>query len=145
MDAIVPFCRGKEPLEAAGREEMIATGIDIVSIERIERALQRFGDNFIARLLTEEEMRSLSMKTASIAGYWAAKEAVSKALGCGIGVELAFHDIYISKDRRGSPSFRLSQEREKHFRLTESSLSISHDGGFAVAAVIVLTERDSIR
>jgi holo-[acyl-carrier protein] synthase len=80
------------------------------------------------------------MKTASIAGYWAAKEAVSKALGCGIGAELAFHDIYISKDHRGSPSFRLSEERRKHFRLTESSLSISHDGGFAIAAVVVLTE-----
>jgi holo-[acyl-carrier protein] synthase len=139
VGAIVPFCR-KKSRKAAGRKEMIATGIDIVSIERIERALQRFGENFIARLLTEEEIRSLSMKPTSIAGYWAAKEAVSKALGCGIGAELAFHDIYISKDRRGSPSFRLSQERKKYFRLTESSLSISHDGGFAVAAVILVSK-----
>jgi len=76
-------------------------------------------------------------KTASIAGFWAAKEAISKALGCGIGRELSFHDIIIAKDPRGAPTFSLSKEAQKIHKIKESSLSISHDGGFAIAVAVI--------
>ncbi len=87
-------------------------GTDIVEIHRIERALAQFGDRFKQRFLNPKEI-ALVQKTASIAGFWAAKEAISKALGCGIGSELSFHDIIITKNARGAPEFRLSEEAQK--------------------------------
>ncbi|MDD5406039.1 MAG: holo-ACP synthase [Sulfurovaceae bacterium] len=111
-------------------------GTDIIAIDRIEKALEKFGDSFKKRFLCENEIK-LAKKTASVAGFWAAKEAISKALGCGIGNELGFHDITISKDSRGAPHFDLSTEAKKRFSIKKSSLSISHDGGFAIAIVAI--------
>ena len=111
-------------------------GTDIVEIKRIEKALTQFGDKFKQRFLTPQEME-LVQKTASLAGFWAAKEAISKALGCGIGNELSFHDIIISKNTRGAPEFRLSEEAQKIHQVKASSLSISHDGGFAIAVAVI--------
>ena len=73
----------------------------------------------------------------SIAGFWAAKEAISKALGCGIGSQLSFHDIILSKNDRGAPAFKLSDEAQKIHQIKSSSLSISHDGGFAIAVAVI--------
>ena len=111
-------------------------GTDIVQINRIEKSLTQFGDKFKQRFLHPEEI-DLVQKTASIAGFWAAKEAISKALGCGIGNTLSFHDIIIEKDARGAPTFMLSPKAQKIHKIKTSSLSISHDGGFAIAVVII--------
>ena len=120
---------------------MIKVGTDIVSINRIIRSLERFGDRFLKRYLTEEEIATLNLKPASLSGYWAAKEALSKALGCGIGSDLSFHDITVSKDSRGAPSIILKKEIMKKFDIKDISLSISHDGGFAIAVVAMEVER----
>lgn len=111
-------------------------GTDIVQINRIEKSLTQFGDKFKQRFLHPQEI-DLVKKTASIAGFWAAKEAISKALGCGIGRELSFHDIILAKDSRGAPTFSLSKEAQKIHKIKESSLSISHDGGFAIAVAVI--------
>lgn len=111
-------------------------GTDIVQINRIEKALTQFGGKFKKRFLLPQEI-DIVKKTASIAGFWAAKEAISKALGCGIGSELSFHDIIITKDSRGAPIFSLSMEAQKKHKIKESSLSISHDGGFAIAVAVI--------
>ena len=111
-------------------------GTDITVVSRIESSLNKFGDKFLNKFLNEEE-KQLSRKVESIAGYWAAKEAISKALGCGIGAELAFHDITIYKDEKGAPHFRLSDKAREHHQMKSSSLSIAHDGGFAIAIAIV--------
>ena len=111
-------------------------GTDIVQINRIEKSLTQFGDKFKQRFLHPQEIE-LVQKTASIAGFWAAKEAISKALGCGIGSELSFHDIIIAKDSRGAPTFSLSKEAQKKHQIKECSLSISHDGGFAIAVAVI--------
>lgn len=114
-------------------------GTDIVQISRVERSLGKFGDRFKEKYLTALEIER-TKKIESLAGLWAAKEAIAKALGCGIGGELSFHDIEISKDSKGAPYFRLAQEAKQKHLIKESSLSISHDGGFAIAvAVIILT------
>lgn len=114
---------------------MIKMGIDIVSIPRIEKLIEKHGSRGLERFLTPCEMATA--KTASsIAGLWAAKEAVSKALECGIGKELSFHDIIISKKSSGAPMIELSP-REITQNVQSISLSITHDGGFAIAAVIV--------
>lgn len=111
-------------------------GTDIIAINRIEKALEKFGDTFKHRFLCEDEIK-LAKKSASIAGFWAAKEAISKAFGCGIGGELGFHDILISKNPKGAPYFTLSEKAATKFPHTNSSLSISHDGGFAIAVVVI--------
>ena len=111
-------------------------GTDIIATERIEKALEKFGDTFKHRFLCEDEIK-LAKKSASIAGFWAAKEAISKAFGCGIGGELGFHDILISKNSKGAPYFTLNEKAALKFPHSNSSLSISHDGGFAIAVVVI--------
>ncbi|PHS38897.1 MAG: holo-ACP synthase [Sulfurovum sp.] len=113
-------------------------GTDIIQISRIEKSLTKFGDKFKERFLNPEEI-IIMKKTESIAGFWAAKEAIAKALGCGIGSDLSFHDIVIRKNHRGAPVFSLTEEAQKNHKIKESSLSISHDGGFAIAVVAIST------
>lgn len=113
-------------------------GTDIIQIDRIVTLIDKYGDTFKKRFLLDEEIASLK-KVESVAGYWAAKEAISKALGCGIGGSLSFHDICITKDTLGAPTFTLSQEAQKRHQIKNNSLSISHDGGFAIAVAVVMT------
>jgi holo-[acyl-carrier protein] synthase len=111
-------------------------GTDIIQIKRIEKSLEKFGNKFKAKFLNDSEIE-LVKKTESIAGFWAAKEAIAKALGCGIGSELAFHDIIIKKDHKGAPNFVLTKKAQKIHKIESASLSISHDGGFAIAVVAI--------
>ena len=83
-------------------------GTDIIQIKRVEKSLGKFGEKFKTKFLNESEIQ-LVKKTESIAGFWAAKEAIAKALGCGIGAELSFHDIMINKDHKGAPHFVLTK------------------------------------
>jgi len=112
----------------------IKVGTDLVAIKRVEIALEKFGEKFLDRFLNGSEKVNLS-KIESIAGYWAAKEAIAKALGCGIGKELSFLDIEIFKDGNGAPYFHL---KKSPLKLESSSLSISHDGGFAIAVAALV-------
>ncbi len=114
-------------------------GTDIIQIARIQDALEQFGDRFKQRFLTANEIKKTT-KIESLAGLWAAKEAIAKALGCGIGKELRFCDIEILKDAQGSPFFTLTPDAMERFQIKASSLSISHDGGFAIAVVIIDTK-----
>ncbi len=111
-------------------------GTDIIRIDRIEKLVKRYGIKFKQRYLSKKEI-AMARKTETLAGLWASKEAISKALGCGIGEHLAFHDIIIAKDHRGAPYFCLSKEAQKRHNIKEASLSISHDGGFAIAVVAI--------
>ena len=112
----------------------IKVGTDIVNISRVDSSLEKFGKKFLERFLNDSEI-AIAQKNETIAGFWAAKEAVSKALGCGIGKELAFKDIEIKKNNKNMPYFELSNSK---FDIIDSSLSISHDGGFATAVVVIV-------
>jgi len=108
---------------------MIKIGIDIVEIKRIEKLIEKYGLNL--KFLNEDE--KYTMKSESIAGIFAAKEAFSKALGTGIGEEFSFKDISILKDSKGKPFIKLHSP----LPVKKTDVSITHDGGFAIAAVIV--------
>ena len=111
-------------------------GIDLISIGRIEKLIARFGEKGLEKFLCAEEITLVkSPKTA--AGFWAVKEAVSKALGCGIGGELAFHDIIITKTAKNAPLVRLSEKAAAHHGITEIVISITHDDGFAAAVAFI--------
>ncbi|MBE0497209.1 MAG: holo-ACP synthase [Campylobacterales bacterium] len=113
-------------------------GVDIVAISRIATFYEKHGENALKRYLHPEEIR-LAKSDATRAGFWAAKEAISKALGCGIGGTCGFHDITLYKDAKGAPHFILSSHLLEQFSITGHSLSIAHDGGFAVAVVSIET------
>jgi len=111
-------------------------GTDIIQVDRIKKSIDRFGDRFLSKYLNDSEIE-LIKTVENAAGFWAAKEAISKALGCGIGKDLSFHDIIISKTSKGAPYFQI---KHNHFDISSSSLSISHDGGFAIAVVVITTK-----
>ncbi len=115
---------------------MIRVGTDITVIKRISKSKERFKERFLRHYLNPTEYNS-STPDATLAGLWASKEAIAKALGCGIGSKLSFLDITIKKDENGAPFFELSQDRLKDFPIEESSLSITHDGGVAMAVVVI--------
>eukprot|EP01155_Anaeramoeba_flamelloides_P026283 Anaeramoba_flamelloidesa817419_21.p2 GENE.a817419_21~~a817419_21.p2 ORF type:complete len:118 (-),score=9.76 a817419_21:195-548(-) len=111
-------------------------GVDIVVISRVEKMLEKFGDKALEKFLRPKEIELVKSPT-NAAGYWAAKEAASKALGTGIGKECGFYDIKISKTKKGAPILKYSKKIEKKFNIKDASLSITHDGGFAIAVVAV--------
>jgi len=115
-------------------------GIDLIRLDRVQRSIERFGDKFLQRYLSAEEILLIkNPKTA--AGFWAAKEACSKALGTGIGKECSFYDIILSKTPKGAPQITLSAELIQRHKIVDSSVSITHDGDYAIAVVAVETEK----
>ncbi|MAD42503.1 MAG: holo-ACP synthase [Arcobacter sp.] len=109
-------------------------GIDIASINRIKRMYEKFGRRAYEKFLSEEEI-ALVKRPETAAGFWAAKEAASKAIGTGIGANCAFHDIKISKTPKGAPCLKYKKKVRKKFNIKESHVSITHDEGFAIAVV----------
>jgi holo-[acyl-carrier protein] synthase len=109
-------------------------GIDITSINRIKKMYEKFGRRAYEKFLSEEEIL-LIKRPETAAGFWAAKEAASKAIGTGIGANCSFHDIKISKTKKGAPKLKYKKKVRKKFNIKESYVSITHDEGFAIAVV----------
>ncbi|MCB1689374.1 MAG: holo-ACP synthase [Halioglobus sp.] len=89
---------------------MIAVGTDILQINRIEEMVARQGERFVRRILTEQEQQEYhASKQASrlLAKRFAAKEAIAKSLGTGIGRGVSWQDIQIEHDANGAPIVRL--------------------------------------
>lgn len=109
-------------------------GIDIVSINRIEKMYNKFGIKAYEKFLSDEEI-SLVKKSETAAGFWAAKEAASKALGSGIGEDCSFYDIKLSKTLKNAPLITFSDKVLNKFNIKNAHVSITHDNGFAIAVV----------
>lgn len=110
-------------------------GIDIIKVERIAAALSRFGAPFPKRILTEAENAYVRDRPETLAGRWAAKEAVSKALGLGVrGV--GWREIEIVRLPTGQPTVRLHDRalrRAEQLGMERIAVSISHEREYAVA------------
>jgi len=113
-------------------------GIDIVKIKRIKKMMDRFGEKSLMKFLDNDEI-SLIKHSQTAAGFFASKEAVSKALKTGIGKECGFFDIKIHKDKNGAPYFTLKKEIIKKYNIIETSLSITHEKEYAVAVAIIIS------
>jgi len=111
-------------------------GIDLIKIDRMKRFMDRFGDKALTRFLSHSEI-DLVKNHKTAAGFWAAKEACSKALGTGIGTECSFHDITLSKTAKGAPLISLSEHLLEQYHIRDIALSITHDGDYAVAVVAI--------
>ena len=110
-------------------------GIDIVKVDRIASAIERFGMRFANRVLTPREQRYVRQRPETFAGRWAAKEAVSKVLGLGVrGV--GWRDIEVERLPTGQPSINLhgrAAQRAEQLGMGRIAVSISHEAEFAVA------------
>lgn len=118
---------------------MLATGVDIIEIERVQRSIDRFGDKMRNRIFTPQEQAYCANKVTSLAGRYAIKEAVSKALGTGIG-DITWTDIEVINNEHGKPELVLHNGAKvlaAQLGLNQWSISISHTNthaiGFAVA------------
>ncbi|MBN1259706.1 MAG: holo-ACP synthase [Anaerolineae bacterium] len=124
---------------------MLTTGVDIVEIARVESILARHGARFLTRIFTPQEIVYSRGRPAELAARFAAKEAVAKALGVGLRmlspVGIYWHDAEILNDRLGKPVLLLRGQAQALAReqgLTEWSVSLSHDGGVAIAFVVAV-------
>lgn len=119
---------------------IIGIGIDIIEIERIEKAMTN--PAFLKRIFTDMEIQYFQERkynSSTISGSFATKEAVSKALGTGIG-EIGWQDIEVLRYNRGRPYVNLHGNAEKIFASlggTKIHVSISHSRLYAISQVIM--------
>lgn len=114
-------------------------GIDIIEIERIREGMAAHSEKFLSRLFTKKEQEyCLKHKdpAPSFAGRFAAKEAIAKALGTGLGEHLSWLDIEIFNAEEGKPGVHLSERANKHFGSPRLLLSISHCKLYATAVAL---------
>ena len=126
---------GGAPEAAVAAPETTELGIDIIRVQRIADALKRFGDRFAARVLTPTESAYVRNRPETMAGRWAAKEAVSKVLGLGVR-GIGWRDIEIERLPPGQPAVRLhgrAARRATQLGMGRIAVSISHESEFAIA------------
>ena len=119
---------------------MLRNGVDVMDIERIQRAAERHGDRFYSRFYTEAEAARYRGKWESLAARFAAKEAVAKALGTGIG-DVEWVEIEVVSDERGKPELQLhgkAAQLAERLGLHQWSISLTHVGEYAMAMVIAM-------
>jgi holo-[acyl-carrier protein] synthase len=119
---------------------VLSIGVDIIEVERLKRGAERYGQRFYDRFFTTREQEQCAGRAASLAGRFAVKEAVSKALGTGIG-DVAWKEIEVLNDENGRPALtlhgaaaRLAAERG----LQLWSISLSHTATHAVGMATAL-------
>lgn len=119
---------------------MIRSGVDILEIDRVDRAIVRHGARFFDRFYTPQELIDCRGHTPALAARLAGKEAVAKALGTGIGV-VGWKDIEILSGPKRQPVLRLHGEAKSLARrqgLESWSISLSHTHEHAVAVAVAL-------
>ena len=117
---------------------MLATGVDLVEIERMQSVIERYGERFLNRVFTHQELLEVGSNISSLAARFAAKEAVSKALGTGIG-KVAWREIEILRGPERQPTLHLYGEAARlaqQLGLYQWSVSLSHTQGHAIALVV---------
>ena len=116
---------------------IVGIGIDLVKINRIKSVLDKYGDRFLRKIFTEEEI--IKKNVYEISGKFAVKEAFVKALGTGFSKKVFFKDIIVLNNNSGKPYIVLSHKIIQNFNLDNFNVhvSISHDGEYAVAMTIL--------
>jgi holo-[acyl-carrier protein] synthase len=124
----------------AGGEMKLATGVDLIEIARIEEVVARHGKRYLERIYTLAELEQCGKRSESLAGRFAAKEAVAKALGSGIG-DVAWQEIEVLGDENNAPVLTLhgaARQKANELGLSTWSVSISHSQSHSVAFVVAI-------
>lgn len=125
---------------------IIGIGLDLVKIERIRALAERWRERFLERLYTEAERRYCFERVspyASLAGRFAAKEAILKAMGTGWSAGISWQDIQVVNDRSGKPVAQVQGRAGALLReagVTDIHISLSHDADYAIAQVVLTKE-----
>ena len=122
---------------------VIGIGVDLVESARIEHSLERFGERFLHRVFTEGEIaysKSMKFPARHLAARFAAKEAVSKAFGTGIGKSMGWKDVDVRRKESGEPyvvleggAKQLAEER----KVSKVLITLSHTEHHAMAVIVV--------
>ena len=122
---------------------ILGIGIDIIEVARIQASFEKFGDRFLNRILHANEVSyCLSHRVPGpfLAARFAAKEAISKAFGTGIGAQLAWHDMEVGRKESGEPFVILHDKGQallKQRRAERIVISLSHTQAHATAVAIL--------
>lgn len=126
--------------------KIFGIGIDVVEVDRIDSSIERLGEVFLARLFTPCERTYCDAQAKPglhYAARFAAKEAVSKALGTGIGGQAGWLDLEVARDSLGAPKLILSGNAA-HFAkqngIVEIQISLSHARDYAAANAIAIAD-----
>ncbi|MEP6887661.1 MAG: holo-ACP synthase [Nitrospirales bacterium] len=125
---------------------IVGIGLDLVNIARLEAIARRWQDRFLQRVYTEDERRASFGRAwpyASLAGRFAAKEAMLKALGTGWSSGVSWQDIQVLNEAGGRPVATVQGRTGvlvQQAGVTRIHVSLSHDGGYAIAEVILTDE-----
>jgi holo-[acyl-carrier protein] synthase len=121
----------------------LSVGVDIIELDRIRRAVERYDQRFLVRIYTPQEIARYRNRLPELAARFAAKEAVSKALGVGLNHMsrhgIGWHEVEVLPDALGKPLVHLSgraQELAGTQGLVEWAISLSHGRDYAVAFVV---------
>src|SRR5207253_5029130 len=127
---------------------VLGIGVDMVEVERIQHSLDRFGERFMKRVFTEGEIAycvSMKFPARHYGARFAAKEAVSKAFGTGIGKQMGWRDIEVRRKLSGEPYAVLhggAEELAKKLGVVEVLVSLSHTDNYSVANAVVMAVAD---
>ncbi len=122
---------------------IVGIGVDLVEMQRVERLVVEYGERFAARVLTQREIdayRHSSRPIAYLASRFAAKEALSKALGTGLRHPVTLHAISVVSDEIGRPELRFHAELPAYLQrrgVGQAHLSLAHEHGMACAMVVL--------
>jgi holo-[acyl-carrier protein] synthase len=123
---------------------ILGIGMDIVETKRIAESIERFGDRFLQRIFLEGEVayaQSMKFPHLHLAARFAAKEAISKAFGTGIGRELGWRDLEIIRESSGAPRVQLHGRAEAYARkrgVLAVHLSLSHTTDYGAANAVIV-------
>ena len=122
---------------------IVGIGTDIVEVDRIRDSLKKFGEKFIDRILLPAEREYCLSHTApapNIAARFAAKEAIAKAFGTGIGESLCWHDMEITREDSGKPLAQLHGQAQTLLEKTGANhlhITLSHTSQYATATAVL--------
>ena len=120
---------------------MLAVGVDLIELERVEEGLEKYGQRFLDRVFTEAEQIYCDGRVECLAARFAAKEAVSKALGTGIG-DASWREIEIVNEENGRPVLFLhgaAREIARKQNLDTWSISLSHTETHAIGMAVAMS------
>jgi len=118
----------------------LRTGVDLIELDRIEGVIRRYGSRFLERVFTSRELEEVGEHTDSLAARFAAKEAVAKALGTGIG-DVGWQEIEVLRGPARQPNLYLSGRAASladQLGLDTWSLSLTHNQSQAIALVVAI-------
>jgi holo-[acyl-carrier protein] synthase len=133
---------------SVGPGPVLSVGVDLIELSRIRRSVSRYGERFLARIYTPDELSRYRDRLPELAARFAAKEAVSKALGVGLNhispEGIGWRDVEVLSDPHGKPLVHLSgraQALAAEQGLHQWAISLSHGREYAIAFVVATGEQ----